>query len=946
MVGMLRLLLIPVLTPTNAAGSSSSSFIRSFAAAACHQLKRKKEKNKKRRHDIWQRWRSLSLQAGTDKHVAVEEKKIDSEKQQQCDFQAAALDVSFPTYMIWGANTGVGKTLVSAGLSAAIVCHEGSSQQWRGLEKKSGVEEEKEKELIVRRADLLYVKPVQTGFPADSDARYVFEEVSRVGRLCPQTIPHGLFACNHTLQVSPAVCRSFRDPAAAISATAAWRLREQRCWAADETGMRDLCSSESRLLQGCHTLSSTRNGEDSALPENNVDGGRDGVCQKPTPAQFTCQTMWSWFDPVSPHLAAAKEGSTVSDLMVLNSVQSSLQSLSDGTLRIWEREDKSSDLMRKWALVETAGGVASPGPSGTLQCDLYRPLRLPGVLVGDGKLGGISSTVGAYESLQIRGYDTIAIVLVDSGLCNEQALCQYLKHRIPVFVLPQLPQDPNESLASWFSMAKGIFADLRDTLERAHSDRIKRLVEMPRKASQILWWPFTQHSLVKEGSIAVIDSRCGENFSIFKPELAREAAYSAGRYGHVMFPENVHEPALHCAELLLQGVGQGWAERVFFSDNGSTSIEVAIKMAFRKYATDHGLCDPADSEHGKQQFEVLALKGSYHGDTLGAMDAQAPSAYTGFLQQPWYSGRGLFLKPPTVYLRKGCWHLQLPEANYSDSKTNVEHSWESREEVFDADRDGTMLANMYSESIKKQLALSTTRKGSTSIAALIIEPVIHGAGGMQIVDPLFQRVLVRECQSQLIPTIFDEVLTGCWRLGVESAAELLGCKPDIACYSKLLTGGVVPLGATLASESVFETFMGNSKLDALLHGHSYTAHAIGCASAAISLQYFSNPLRNPNLLPSGRQLKEFWKPELVSEISWHQAVHRVVSLGTIFALELHTSAADSGYASLLSKGLVEGLRHDGIYIRPLGNVVYLMCGPLTNPESCSILLQKLHAQLG
>ncbi|CAM6041370.1 unnamed protein product [Sphagnum compactum] len=849
---------------------------------------------------------------------------------------AAALDVSFPTYMIWGANTGVGKTLVSAG-------------------KKSGVEEEKEKDLIVGRADLLYVKPVQTGFPADSDARYVFEEVSRVGRLCPQTIPHGLFACNHTLQVSPAVFNHiFRFPAFGYI-----------------TGMRDLCSSESRLLQGCHTLSSTRNGEDSELPEKNWDGGGHGVCQKPTPAQFTCQTMWSWFDPVSPHLAAAKEGSTVSDLMVLNSVQSSLQSLSDGTLRIWERDDKSSDLMRKWALVETAGGVASPGPSGTLQCDLYRPLRLPGVLVGDGKLGGISSTVGAYESLQIRGYDTIAIVLVDSGLSNEQALCQYLKHRIPVFVLPQLPQDPNESLAGWFSMAEGIFAGLRDTLERAHSERIKRLVEMPRKASQILWWPFTQHSLVKEGNIAVIDSRCGENFSIFKvcriekpqfdacaswwtqgpdkalqPELAREAAYSAGRYGHVMFPENVHEPALHCAELLLQGVGQGWAERVFFSDNGSTSIEVAIKMAFRKYAIDHGLCDPADSEHGKQQFEVLALKGSYHGDTLGAMDAQAPSAYTGFLQQPWYSGRGLFLEPPTVYLRKGRWHLQLPEANYSDSKTNVEHSWESREEVFDADRDGTMLANTYSESIKKQLALSTTRKGSTSIAALIIEPVIHGAGGMQIVDPLFQRVLVRECQSQLIPTIFDEVLTGCWRLGVESAAELLGCKPDIACYSKLLTGGVVPLGATLASELVFETFMGNSKLDALLHGHSYTAHAIGCATAAISLQYFSNPLRNPNLLPSGRRLKEFWKPELVSEISWHQAVRRVVSLGTIFALELHASAADSGYASVLSKGLVEGLRHDGIYVRPLGNVVYLMCGPLTNPESCSTLLQKLHAQLG
>ncbi|KAL0684158.1 hypothetical protein Bca4012_051006 [Brassica carinata] len=146
----------------------------------------------------------------------------------------------------------------------------------------------------------------------------------------------------------------------------------------------------------------------------------------------------------------------------------------------------------------------------------------------------------------------------------------------------------------------------------------------------------TQHKLVPEETVTVIDSRCGEKISVYKgsgndsitqqfdacaswwtqgpdpafqAELAREMAYTAARFGHVMFPENVYEPALKCAELLIDGVGKGWASRVYFSYNGSTAIEIALKMAF-------------------------PLRGSYHGDTLGAMEAQAPLPYTGFLQQP------------------------------------------------------------------------------------------------------------------------------------------------------------------------------------------------------------------------------------------------------------------------------------------------------------------------
>lgn len=125
-----------------------------------------------------------------------------------------------------------------------------------------------------------------------------------------------------------------------------------------------------------------------------------------------------------------------------------------------------------------------------------------------------------------------------------------------------------------------------------------------------------------------------------------------------------------------------------------------------------------------------------------------------------------------------------------------------------------------------------------------------------MIDPLFQRILVSKCKKSGIPVIFDEVFTGFWRLGRESAADLLGCRPDIACYAKLMTGGLIPLAATLATEDVFQVFRGNSKLRALLHGHSYSAHALGCTAAAKAVQWFKDPSTNPNLDSSGTQLKE------------------------------------------------------------------------------------------
>ncbi|XP_010443450.1 PREDICTED: bifunctional dethiobiotin synthetase/7,8-diamino-pelargonic acid aminotransferase, mitochondrial-like [Camelina sativa] len=703
------------------------------------------------------------------------------------------LPLNHPTYLIWAANTSLGKTLVSTGIAASFLLQQPSSSA----------------------AKILYLKPIQTGYPSDSDSRFVYSKLDSLS--LRRRIP---------LSISNSVLRS------SLPAAESMRSNVE----ASNNGMCDLNFREEKMVTGAPEL--------------------------------LCKTLYAWEAAISPHLAAERENATVEDSVVLRMIEKCLT------------EEIGSEKLDLLCLVETAGGVASPGPSGTLQCDLYRPFRLPGILVGDGRLGGISGTIAAYESLKLRGYDIAAVVFEDHGLVNEVPLTSYLRNKVPVLVLPPIPKDPSDDLIEWFLESDAVFKDLKERMISTYLARLERLNGMAKQAGEVFWWPFTQHKLVHEEAVTVIDSRCGENFSIYKAsdnssltqqfdacaswwtqgpdpafqaELAREMGYTAARFGHVMFPENVYEPALKCAELLLEGVGKGWASRVYFSDNGSTAIEIALKMAFRKFCVDHDFCEAIEEEK-HIEVKVLALRGSYHGDTLGAMEAQAASPYTGFLQQPWYTGRGLFLDPPTIFLSNGAWNLSLPES-FSEIPPEEYGRFTTRDEIFDKRRDTSILATIYSAHVSKHLQEYSGVMQSNHVGALIIEPVIHGAGGMHMVDPLFQRVLVSECRNRKIPVIFDEVFTGFWRLGVETTTELLGCTPDIACFAKLLTAGMVPLAVTLATNAVFESFSGDSKLKALLHGHSYSAHAMGCATAAKAIEWFKDPETNHNIT-SQRTLKE------------------------------------------------------------------------------------------
>ncbi len=204
-------------------------------------------------------------------------------------------------------------------------------------------------------------------------------------------------------------------------------------------------------------------------------------------------------------------------------------------------------------------------------------------------------------------------------------------------------------------------------------------------------------------------------------EMARTVGAAVGRYMHVMWPENTHEPGLELTAALLRWpLGAGWAARAFYSDDGSTAVEVAIKMAFRRYMADHGLleddeqgskgpseepplsstqqqqakqpgnqrCDQQQQQQQQQRqrqrpLHVLALHNNYHGDTLGAMDCAAASAFNGRLQTPWYTERGLYLEPPYLSLERGKWRLQLPAWLHLPGQQGEDAlTWANRESAF------------------------------------------------------------------------------------------------------------------------------------------------------------------------------------------------------------------------------------------------------------------------
>ena len=698
----------------------------------------------------------------------------------------------------------------------------------------------------------------------------------------------------------------------------------------------------------------------------------------------------------------------------------------------------------RYAVLETAGGVLSPGPSGTLQADLYRPLRFPVSLVGDHRLGGIGATISAFESLHIRGYDVDSVVLFEDNLYgNHEYLREHFnKHGIKTFALPVPPtrqqdtKNDEDAMAEYYTKTTEHTSlnDLIKLIDQKHYYRISELSSMPALAESIIWHPFRQHGIPQ--SLLAIDSAHGDFFQgvnskqfsshtetpqqssgivsirqgpedallepLFdgsaswwtqglghgNPDLALTAAHAAGRYGHVMFASAVHAPALDISSSLLSLLANPRLSRVFFSDNGSTGIEVALKMALRSSSQRYGWT------RDDEPIGVLGLKGSYHGDCIATMNCSEPSTFNDAVN--WYQPWGWWFDPPSIKMRNGVWELDVPNS-ISDERAQ----FNNLEDVFDFETRGalghTKIYEIFITSTLQRLVKEEGRK----FGALICEPILMGAGGMIFVDPLFQRTLIKVVRES--PTIFtsdgppadsaspstnrsgswsglpiiaDEVFTGLYRLGRASSSSFLSASqsvhtvdadiaPDISVHAKLLTGGLLPLAITTSSESIFNSFLSDKKQDALLHGHSYTAHAVGCSVAAQSLATLSSldkdgawrayqdawrPPGSSRLSQSGRDANfwSFWNQESVKRVSESEKVEGVFALGSVLAIYLKTKDGRGGYTSNAAAELQSQLLNMseggfGVHSRVLGNVLYLMASMTSRPESLAAI-EKMLAQ--
>lgn len=333
------------------------------------------------------------------------------------------------------------------------------------------------------------------------------------------------------------------------------------------------------------------------------------------------------------------------------------------------------------------------------------------------------------------------------------------------------------------------------------------------------------------------------------PHIAQAVRAQLDAMPHVMFGGLTHEPALTLARRLAGLLGPG-LDRVFYTDSGSVAVEVAMKMAVQFWLNQ--------GERGRSRF--VAFRGGYHGDTFGTMAVCDPddgmhSLYRGML---------------------------------------AEH------DIVDLPRDDAAYAALD----------QFLQARAPQLAGILVEPLVQGAGGMLLHDPEVLRRLRSLADRHGLLLIFDEIFTGFGRTGTMFAFEQAGIKPDIITLSKALTGGTLPLAATVASNRVFDAFWSDNPAHALMHGPTFMGNALACAAANASLDLFESEPRLAQAQALSQALATGLEP--CRELPW---VRDVRVLGAIGVVELDGITDREA----LKRRLVDA----GVWVRPFGNVVYL-----------------------
>jgi adenosylmethionine---8-amino-7-oxononanoate aminotransferase len=429
---------------------------------------------------------------------------------------------------------------------------------------------------------------------------------------------------------------------------------------------------------------------------------------------------------------------------------------------------------------------------------------------------------------------------------------------------------------------------------------------MPSKPLSI-WHPFTQEALdpqpvhIERGEGVYLYTRDGRKLidaisswwvnlhGHSHPLIAEAIADQARKLEHVIFAGFTHDAAEELAWRLRRILPQT-LEHIFFSDDGSTAVEVALKMALQFWRN-----------LGKaRKTRFVALEHAYHGDTAGAMSVGADSDFVGAFQEI----RFPVFRVPSAY----CFRCPVGKERATcdiDCTASLERLLQERHD---------------------------------EIAAVIVEPLLQGAGGM-IVHPVEFLARIRQlCTRYDVLLIADEVLTGFGRCGRMFACELAGVVPDLMCLSKGLTGGFLPLAATVCTPAIYQAFRSTDRTRTFFHGHSYTANPLGCAAGIASLKIFdSQPVfeRIAAIQNIHRQN--------VPVLAKHPAVADVRTIGTVMVLEL--KADDPGYFSEVRPALYNFYLNKGVLLRPLGNVVYVLPPYVISAEQLNYVYEVIAESL-
>ncbi len=393
-----------------------------------------------------------------------------------------------------------------------------------------------------------------------------------------------------------------------------------------------------------------------------------------------------------------------------------------------------------------------------------------------------------------------------------------------------------------------------------------------------LWPPFTQmktagealHIVHAKGTILTdksgktyIDANSSWWVNVHghgHPYLAKAIQAQFEKVDHVLLAGVTHDKAEELASRIIDILPEHFT-KVFFSDDGSTAVEVALKMVFQYW-----------HNRGTPKRRIVALDGAYHGDTFGAMSI---------------GQRGYFNEP-------------------------FEHLF------FDVD----FLDFPTKEREAEILVKASKLFSSNEIAGLIVEPLVQGSAGMRMYSVDFLNELVRLAKKNGVLVIFDEIMTGWYRTGELFAMHHLKEVPDIVCLSKGLTGGVLPLGLTVATDRIYEAFLHEEKAKALLHGHSYTGNPLVCAAACASLDLFEQDETKLNV----DRIVESHRAFLI-QMGNHARIKEIRRCGTILAIEIRVEG-ESTYFSSIRDIAYDFFLKNGILLRPLGNVIFL------NPPYC------------